>query len=259
MAQDAAVHVRRPPGLRGGTETRRQEELDRRTPGGVPPACPGWRRSTGSCGAPWRRSWSPPSTGTRTPEPALRALEQHNLALQRERAELLVGAGYPYDYIDEKVQCQLCQDRGFLRDGSPLPVPHGLLHPGAEPAAEQAAGPGGPVLRHLLLRLVQRRRLAGVRPQPPGEHGDDPGDLRATTPTPSAPAAGTCCSPALRGWGRPSSPPASPGRSATWASPWSTIPPPTCSTSSRARSSARRTPTRRTRTGRSTATSTATC
>ena len=53
------------------------------------------------------------------PEPALRALEQHNLALQRERAELLVGAGYPYDYIDEKVQCQLCQDRGFLRDGSP--------------------------------------------------------------------------------------------------------------------------------------------
>ena len=36
------------------------------------------------------------------PEPALRALEEHNLALQRERAELLVGAGYPYDYVDEK-------------------------------------------------------------------------------------------------------------------------------------------------------------
>ena len=31
------------------------------------------------------------------PEPALRALEQRNLALQRERAELLVGAGYAYD------------------------------------------------------------------------------------------------------------------------------------------------------------------
>ena len=64
----------------------------------------------------------------------------------------------------------------------PLPVPHGLLHPGAEPAAEQAAGPGRPVLRHLLLRLVQRRRLAGVRPQPPGEHGDDPRDLRQLRP-----------------------------------------------------------------------------
>ncbi len=53
------------------------------------------------------------------PEPALRALEQRNLALQRERAELLVGAGYAYDYIDEKTICPLCQDRGYLRDGSP--------------------------------------------------------------------------------------------------------------------------------------------
>lgn len=53
------------------------------------------------------------------PEPALRALEEHNLAIQRERAELLVGAGYPYDYLDEKPLCPLCQDSGYLRDGSP--------------------------------------------------------------------------------------------------------------------------------------------
>jgi len=53
------------------------------------------------------------------PEPALRALEEHNLSLQRERAELLVGAGYPYDYIDEKTLCPLCRDDGYLRDGSP--------------------------------------------------------------------------------------------------------------------------------------------
>ena len=103
--------------------SRRTETAGRRSWTGAPrrcsAACPEWRRSTGSCGAPWRRSWSPPLTGDTDPEPALRALEQHNLALQRERAELLVGAGYPYDYIDEKVQCQLCQDRGFLRDGSP--------------------------------------------------------------------------------------------------------------------------------------------
>lgn len=53
------------------------------------------------------------------PMPAMRALEQRNLSLQRERAELLVGGGYPYDYIDEKVQCPLCGDSGYLRDGAP--------------------------------------------------------------------------------------------------------------------------------------------
>lgn len=53
------------------------------------------------------------------PEPALRALREQNLALQRERAELLVGAGYPYDVLDEQMSCKLCEDRGFLSDGSP--------------------------------------------------------------------------------------------------------------------------------------------
>lgn len=53
------------------------------------------------------------------PEPALRALQEQNLAMQRERAELLVGAGYSYDVLDEQVKCRLCEDRGFLSDGSP--------------------------------------------------------------------------------------------------------------------------------------------
>jgi len=53
------------------------------------------------------------------PAPALKALERDNLALQRERAELLVGAGYPYDYIDDVPRCQICQDTGYLSDGSP--------------------------------------------------------------------------------------------------------------------------------------------
>lgn len=53
------------------------------------------------------------------PEAALKQLEKENLALQRERAELLVGAGYPYDYLDESPACQTCQDTGFLPDGSP--------------------------------------------------------------------------------------------------------------------------------------------
>ena len=52
------------------------------------------------------------------PEPALRELEKRNLALQRERAEALVGAGYPYDYVDDAPACPQCQDSGCLADGA---------------------------------------------------------------------------------------------------------------------------------------------
>ena len=55
----------------------------------------------------------------RDPAPALKALSEHNLQLQRERAELLVGGGYAFDYIDDKPLCPLCEDSGYLRDGSP--------------------------------------------------------------------------------------------------------------------------------------------
>ena len=53
------------------------------------------------------------------PEIALRGLREKNLALQRERAELLVGAGYAYDVLDERVNCNNCGDSGYLSDGSP--------------------------------------------------------------------------------------------------------------------------------------------
>ena len=53
------------------------------------------------------------------PQIALSALRDQNLALQRERAELLVGAGYPYDALDEVVKCKICSDSGTLSDGSP--------------------------------------------------------------------------------------------------------------------------------------------
>ena len=52
------------------------------------------------------------------PDGVLKELERSNLALQSERAELLVGAGLPYDYIDEKILCRLCQDTGYLPDGT---------------------------------------------------------------------------------------------------------------------------------------------
>lgn len=50
---------------------------------------------------------------------ALKELEERNLKLQRERAELLVGAGYPYDYVDDEPVCRQCGDSGYLGDGSP--------------------------------------------------------------------------------------------------------------------------------------------
>ena len=53
------------------------------------------------------------------PEAAMKELEKKNLALQREREELLVGGGYPYDYLDERPLCPLCSDVGYLTDGSP--------------------------------------------------------------------------------------------------------------------------------------------
>ena len=53
------------------------------------------------------------------PETAMKALERNNLALQRERADVLAGGGYPYDYLDDAPACPLCQDGGYRPDGRP--------------------------------------------------------------------------------------------------------------------------------------------
>ncbi|MBR3704310.1 MAG: ATP-binding protein [Oscillospiraceae bacterium] len=55
----------------------------------------------------------------RDPQAMLEKLRDQNLSLQRERAELLVGSGYPYDALDEVVLCKHCGDTGNLSDGSP--------------------------------------------------------------------------------------------------------------------------------------------
>ena len=47
------------------------------------------------------------------PLPAVRVLRDENLALQRQRAELLTGMGYPADYLEEKPACPLCGDTGY--------------------------------------------------------------------------------------------------------------------------------------------------
>ena len=47
------------------------------------------------------------------PRPAIEALKEENLALQRARAELLVAHGYPADYLEDKPNCPLCGDTGW--------------------------------------------------------------------------------------------------------------------------------------------------
>lgn len=46
--------------------------------------------------------------------PALRAVRDHNLKLQAERAEKLVAAGLTYDYMEPHYDCNACKDTGFI-------------------------------------------------------------------------------------------------------------------------------------------------
>ncbi|NLO48554.1 MAG: ATP-binding protein [Clostridiales bacterium] len=52
--------------------------------------------------------------GGADPEEAVRKVGIQNLALQAERAELMVEAGYSIDCIDEKPLCDICSDRGYI-------------------------------------------------------------------------------------------------------------------------------------------------
>ena len=47
----------------------------------------------------------------------LAALREENLSLQMHRAELLTGAGFPADYLEEIVSCPLCRDTGLYQGG----------------------------------------------------------------------------------------------------------------------------------------------
>ena len=56
--------------------------------------------------------------GGRDPVPAIHAIRDENLALQRRRGEILTALGCPADYLEEKPRCARCGDAGFLPDGS---------------------------------------------------------------------------------------------------------------------------------------------
>lgn len=46
--------------------------------------------------------------------PMISAVKDHNLALQRERNELLLSHGYSYDYTQPHYDCKLCNDTGYV-------------------------------------------------------------------------------------------------------------------------------------------------
>ena len=48
------------------------------------------------------------------PEDALNNLKQQNLALQRERRELLIKNNIPHDFLDDKPDCHICSDMGYI-------------------------------------------------------------------------------------------------------------------------------------------------
>lgn len=51
------------------------------------------------------------------PKPALCRIREDNLALQRERVQLLQAHGYPADALEDKPRCILCGDTGYLKGG----------------------------------------------------------------------------------------------------------------------------------------------
>lgn len=51
------------------------------------------------------------------PRPAIAALREENLRLQRERAALLEGAGYRADELEDKPACARCGDTGYDGEG----------------------------------------------------------------------------------------------------------------------------------------------
>ena len=48
------------------------------------------------------------------PTAAVERLREQNLALQRERVRLLTEAGLPADFLDDKPDCPLCGDNGYI-------------------------------------------------------------------------------------------------------------------------------------------------
>lgn len=53
------------------------------------------------------------------PQAALKEIDEKSMALRAEKAELLVSAGRPADYLEDIYSCRVCHDSGFTRAGQP--------------------------------------------------------------------------------------------------------------------------------------------
>ena len=151
------------------------------------------------------------------PVPAIHAIRDENLALQRRRGELLEAMGYPADYLEEKPRCARCGDAGFRSDGTMCPCLRSYY------AREQIAE-----LSHLLdigsqsfdtFQLSWYSTDRNGLPRP-GRRRSGIWRSAAGLPGTSVPVHRTCCCSATRAWARPFCLPALPGWSARTASPW---------------------------------------
>lgn len=141
------------------------------------------------------------------PRPAIEALKEENLALQRERAELLVAHGYPADYLEDKPNCPLCGDTGWR--GSE--VCSCLNDYYARIQLEELSR-----LLDLGTQSFETFSFDVYSPYAPLDQDISPARTWSASTTPAAtmptnfpPAAAIFCSRAIPGWARLFSPPAS--------------------------------------------------
>lgn len=60
-------------------------------------------------------------------ESLLQQLRDQNLALQKEKEQALLSAGYPADYLETPYTCKECEDKGYRPDGGPCSCLKALL------------------------------------------------------------------------------------------------------------------------------------
>ena len=183
--------------------------------------------------------------GGRDPVPAIHAIRDENLALQRRRGEILTALGCPADYLEEKPRCARCGDAGFLPDGSMCACLRSYY------AREQIAE-----LSHMLdigsqsfdtFRLDYYSTDRGGLPRSPREAAQRNLEICQSFARDFRPGKQNLLLFGAPAWARRFCPPASPGWSARTASPWCTTRRGIFSPSSRRPSSAGTTWTSRTK------------
>lgn len=94
--------------------------------------------------------------------PQLRAVREHNLALQKERAELLVAAGHPYDYMEPQYDCQHCKDTGYLSPGEPCECLKNAYREAQKKALTKSLAVGSESFGAFRPELYSKERIGGV-------------------------------------------------------------------------------------------------